>query len=33
LRDGATDEALQSIGELDLDELAAVVPPSGYGRD
>ena len=33
LRDGATGEALQAIVELDLDELTAVVPPRGYGRD
>ena len=25
--------ALQAIVELDLDELAAIVPPRGYGRD
>ena len=33
LRDTATAEALQAIVNLDLDELAAIVPPSGYGRD
>jgi hypothetical protein len=33
LRDGVTGEALQAIVELDLDELTAVVPPRGYGRD
>ena len=33
LRDGATSEALQAIVELNLDELTAVVPPRGYGRD
>jgi hypothetical protein len=33
LRDSATGEALQAIVELDLDELIAVVPPRGYGRD
>ena len=33
LRDSATAEALQSIIDLDLDDLAAVVPPRGYGRD
>jgi hypothetical protein len=33
LRDGATGEALQVIAELDLDELTAIVPPRGYGRD
>ena len=25
--------ALQAIVDLDLDELAAIVPPRGYGRD
>lgn len=33
LRDGATGEALQTIIDLDLDELAAIEPPRGYGRD
>ena len=33
LRDTATDEALQAIVDLDLDDLVAIVPPSGYGRD
>ena len=33
LRDGVTGEALQAILEFDLDELTAVVPPRGYGRD
>ena len=33
LRDTATAEALQAIADLDLDELAAIVPPHGYGRD
>ena len=33
LRDTATAAALQAIFDLDLDELAAVVPPRGYGRD
>ena len=33
LHDSATAEALQAIVELDLDELAAVAPPRGYGRD
>jgi hypothetical protein len=33
LRDSATAEALQAIVELDLDELTAIVPPRGYGRD
>ena len=26
-------EKLQTIAELDLDELAAIDPPRGYGRD
>ena len=33
LRDGATAEALQAIVDLDLDDLAAIVPPHGHGRD
>lgn len=33
LRDTATAEALQAIVELDLEPLAAIVPPRGYGRD
>ena len=33
LRDTATAEALQAIAELDLDGLAAIMPPRGYGRD
>jgi hypothetical protein len=33
LRDTTTAEALQAIVDLDLDELAAVEPPRGYGRD
>jgi hypothetical protein len=33
LREGATGEALQAIVELDLDELASVAPPRGFGRD
>jgi hypothetical protein len=33
LRDSPTAVALLAIVELDLDELAAVVPPRGYGRD
>jgi hypothetical protein len=31
--DSATGEALQAIIELDLDELAAIEPPRGFGRD
>jgi len=33
LRDTATGEALQAIVDLDLDELIAVEPPRGFGRD
>jgi hypothetical protein len=33
LRDGATGEALQAIVDLDLDDLLAIEPPRGYGRD
>ena len=33
LRDSATAEALQAIVDLNLDDLAAIVPPRGYGRD
>ena len=33
LQEGATAEALQAIDDLDLDELAAVEPPRGFGRD
>jgi len=33
LRDGATGEALQAIIDLDLDELIAIEPPRGFGRD
>jgi hypothetical protein len=29
----ATGEALQAIVELDLDELSAIEPPRGFGRD
>jgi hypothetical protein len=32
-RDTATGEALQAIVELDLDELIAIRPPRGFGRD
>ena len=32
-REGATGEALEAIVELDLDELAAIEPPRGFGRD
>jgi len=33
LRDSATAEALQEIIDLDLESIAAVRPPRGYGRD
>ena len=33
LRDSATAEALQEMMDLDLDAIAAVQPPRGYGRD
>jgi hypothetical protein len=33
VQDGATAQALQAIIDLDLDDLAEVVPPRGYGRD
>ena len=33
LRDTPTAAALQAIVDLDLDDLAAIVPPRGYGRD
>ena len=32
-RDGATGEALQAIIDLDLDEIMAIQPPRGFGRD
>jgi hypothetical protein len=32
-REGATGDALQAILDLDLDEIAAVEPPRGFGRD
>ena len=32
-REGATGAALEAIIELDLDELAAIEPPRGFGRD
>jgi len=32
-RDGATGDALQAILDLDLDELAEIEPPRGFGRD
>jgi hypothetical protein len=33
LRDGVTGEALQAIVDLDLDEVASIEPPRGFGRD
>jgi hypothetical protein len=33
LQGTATADALQAIVELDLDRLAAIEPPRGYGRD
>jgi hypothetical protein len=33
LRDTQTAEALQAIADLDLDALASIEPPRGYGRD
>ena len=32
-RETATGEALQAIADLDLDELMAIRPPLGFGRD
>lgn len=32
-RDSATGEALQAIVDLDLEELSAIEPPRGFGRD
>ncbi len=32
-RDTATAEALRAIADLDLEHLAAIVPPRGHGRD
>jgi len=33
LHNSATGEALQAIVDLDLDDLLAIAPPRGYGRD
>jgi hypothetical protein len=33
LREGTTADALQAIVELNLDAIAAIEPPRGYGRD
>src|SRR6266446_102545 len=32
-RDSATGAALQAIVDLDLDEIGAIEPPRGFGRD
>ena len=32
-RDGATADALQTIVDLDLDDIIAIQPPRGFGRD
>jgi hypothetical protein len=32
-RDAATGEALRAVVDFDLDELAAIAPPRGFGRD
>ena len=32
-RDTATGEALQAIADLDLDDILAIRPPRGFGRD
>ena len=32
-RTGATGEALQMIVDLELDEITAIHPPRGFGRD
>ena len=32
-RESATGDALQAILDLDLDEIAAIEPPRGFGRD
>jgi len=32
-RDGPTGEALQAIVDLELDEIVAIQPPRGFGRD
>ena len=32
-RDGPTGEALQAIVDLDLDDIVAIRPPRGFGRD
>jgi hypothetical protein len=32
-REGATGEALQAMVDLDLEEIMAIQPPRGFGRD
>jgi hypothetical protein len=32
-RDTATGETLQAIADLDLEEIIAIRPPRGFGRD
>ena len=32
-RDSATGEALQAMADLDLEEIIAIQPPRGFGRD
>jgi hypothetical protein len=32
-REGATGEALQAMVDLDLEEIVAIQPPRGFGRD
>jgi len=32
-RDGATAEALQAVVDLQLDDIIAIQPPRGFGRD
>ena len=32
-RDGPTGEALRVVVDLDLDEIIAIQPPRGFGRD
>jgi hypothetical protein len=32
-RDGATGEALQAVVDLDFEQILAIAPPRGFGRD
>jgi hypothetical protein len=32
-RENATGEALQAVVDLDLEEIVAIQPPRGFGRD